>query len=195
MYEFKNKLPIKFTNSEINKIVNLKKFEKNIRNKKYIIKADYNRKFFSITRNLDQLKLLNKYLKEHIPKSQVYVVKIKTNFGFHEKLISNKYKWKISSKKTTKKVMIIIQEKIYGKDITKDFVKQSKNNKIINKLYTLYFNKKLVPDFCTNGNFIKVQNKIFYVDSRWPLFSKKQSKDYMLGKKIILKSMKKQISN
>jgi len=185
MYKFLKKLKIRFTDKEIDKISNLKRFTRTIKGNKYIVKCDYNRKFFSIKRNLNHLKILNKYLGKNLPNSFVFVVKLKAKFGNHVRKKKDKYVWKKDNKKTIKNVMIILSPVIEGKDITKKFIKNCKDTFLINELKCL-LKRKLVPDFCTNGNFlIDKKGKIWYVDSRWPLFTVKQGKDYKRGRDIV----------
>lgn len=187
MYKFLKKLKVKFTDKEIDEISDLKRFTKTVNGKTYIVKCDYDRKFFSIKRNMYHLKILNKCLGKNLPNSFVFIMKLKAIFGEHKRKgdNSNKYVWERNKKVTVKRVMLILSRVIKGRDITKKFVKNCKDISLIKGLKCL-LKRKLVPDFCTSGNFLKDEKgKCWYVDARWPLFNVKQGEDYRLGREII----------
>lgn len=181
MYHFIRK-KFDFTPKEEEKIGRLEHFFKN----GMLFKPDYNRKFFSTKDNIQKLKLLNKYIPSHTPKAMVGRQRVRAIFGDHIKR-GKKYIWRPNSKVSTREVMIIAATFINGKDVTKGFSCKG-NERLCKGLKEMLEQEDLVPDIVTRRNFLKdKKGKVWYVDSRWPLFSGKQGDDYRKGKDFVNK--------
>ena len=160
---------MKFSTKELENIKQGKIFIKKISKKNYWIKPieDSTYKQGNITAHTRYLKLLKKNIKSNIPK--VIITKRKID---------------------NKKYLILICENIIGKVI-------NLNKKILDKnlkegMFKL-LKKGYVLDFYGNRNFvINKDNKVYYIDSRMPLFSEKSNEGdrFKISKKRTIELLK-----
>jgi hypothetical protein len=141
-----------FSEKDLEKIKNEKIFIKKIKGKSYRIKPikDSDYKQGNINAHIKYLKILKENLKSNLPK----IIAIK-------KKIDNK------------KYLILVCENIKGKII----ILNSKlaDNKLKESMFKL-LKKGYVLDFYGKDNFIiDKNNKIYYIDARMPLFSKRSN--------------------
>ena len=158
-----------FVKKEFKKIEKQEIFVKTINGKEYVIKSvkDSDYKEGNINAHIRQIRLLRKNLKGNIPKTSLSKKEI-----------------------NREKYLIISCEKIEGKLI--NLTKRDLDKKLKTGMLKL-LKKGYVLDFYGSKNFIRDKNRrIYYIDSRMPLFSKKSNEGnrFEISKKVTKELLK-----